>query len=85
MLGVMYVLVRRAFPVAFEWRRLAHLVVVVGGLTVLGADLLPDGSFVWFIARGAVFVLIGPALLGTGFLHRSELQAARGLIAKVLR
>ena len=52
MLGVMYVLVRRAFPVAFEWRRLAHLVVVVGGLTVLGADLLPDGSFAWFIARG---------------------------------
>jgi O-antigen/teichoic acid export membrane protein len=84
MLGVMYLLVRRVFPVAFEWRRLAHLVVVIGGLTVAGTLLLPDGTFIWFIARGAVFVGIGVALLATGFLHRAELEAARKLVRKVL-
>jgi O-antigen/teichoic acid export membrane protein len=84
MLAVMYLLVRRVFPVAFEWRRLAHLVLVVGGMSVLGAGLLPDGAFVWFIVRGAVFLAIGGVLLATGFLHRSELQAARRLLRKVL-
>jgi O-antigen/teichoic acid export membrane protein len=84
MLAVMYVLVRRAFPVQFEWRRLAHLIVVVGGMTVLGADLLPNTNTVGFVARAAVFVGIGAVLLGTGFLHPSELTAARRLLRRAL-
>jgi O-antigen/teichoic acid export membrane protein len=84
MLGVMYLLVRRVFPVEFEWRRLLHLVLVVGGLTVLGTVLLPDTGFGWFVVRALVFVGIGLMLLVTGFLHRSELAAARGLVQKLL-
>ncbi len=83
MLGVMYLLVRRVFPVAFEWRRLAHLVVVVGGLTVLGADLLPNTDALGFVTRAAVFAVIAPALLATGFFARSELQAGRRLLRRL--
>ncbi len=42
MLTVMHLLVRRAFPVTFEWRRLGQLVLVLGGLAVAGELLLPD-------------------------------------------
>src|SRR5207248_7673593 len=40
MLGVMHLLTRRAFAVAFEWRRLAQLLKVMGGLAVAGGLLL---------------------------------------------
>ena len=53
MLGVMHLLTRRAFPVAFEWRRLAHLVVVVGGLAAAGELALPTSGVVGFISRAA--------------------------------
>ncbi|MGI8507159.1 MAG: lipopolysaccharide biosynthesis protein, partial [Solirubrobacteraceae bacterium] len=36
MLSVMYLLTRRAFAVAFEWSRLARLVLVMGGLAAAG-------------------------------------------------
>ena len=44
MLGVMHLLTRRAFPVAFEWLRLAQLVVVMGGLAAAGELLLPTSG-----------------------------------------
>jgi O-antigen/teichoic acid export membrane protein len=84
MLGVMYLLVRRAFPVAFEWRRLAHLVVVLASITSVATVLLPDTGLLWFVVRGLVFVGIGVVLLATGFLHGSELTAARALLRRGL-
>ncbi len=36
MLGLMHLLTRRAFPVDFEWRRLAQLTLIVGGLAAAG-------------------------------------------------
>ena len=83
MLGVMYLLVRRVFPVAFEWRRLAHLVVVVGGLSVLGTVLLPNTDALGFLARAAVFLLIAPVLLATRFFERAELRGARRLLRRL--
>lgn len=74
MLGVMHLLVRRAFPVSFEWRRLAHLVLVAGGLAVAGDLLLPTSGFVGLALRAIVFALIPVVLLATGFLHRAELR-----------
>ncbi len=53
MLTVMHLLVRRAFPVTFEWRRLGQLVLVLGGLAVAGELLLPESGFVGFVARAA--------------------------------
>jgi O-antigen/teichoic acid export membrane protein len=83
MLGVMQLLVRRAFPVHFEWRRLIHLVVVIGGMAAAGELLLPTHGLVGFVTRAAVFGAIPPALLVTGFAHRQELDQARALAARV--
>ena len=83
MLGVMYLLLRRVFPVAFEWGRLSHLVVVIATLTTLGTVLLPQTGPAGFLLRAGVFLLTGVVLAGTGFLHRSELEAARGLLDRV--
>jgi O-antigen/teichoic acid export membrane protein len=74
MLTVMHLLVRRAFEAAFEWSRLLHLLVVIGGFTVVGELLLPTDGFVGLVSRAAVVVAIAPALWGTGFLHRAEIQ-----------
>jgi O-antigen/teichoic acid export membrane protein len=87
MLGVMHLLIRRAFPVSFEWRRLMQLVVVMGGLAVGGDLLLPTSGFAGFATRALVFVAIGPVLWATGFVHRAELDQGlamvRGLRARM--
>jgi O-antigen/teichoic acid export membrane protein len=85
MLAVMYLLIRRAFPVSFEWWRMAHIVAVMTGLTVLGDLLLPTRGAAGFLLRLVVFLAIPAALLLTGFAHRQELVRARGLIAQVRR
>jgi O-antigen/teichoic acid export membrane protein len=79
MLGVMHLLVRRAFAASFEWRRLVHLVVVIGGLATLGDLLLPSHGAVGFITRLGVFAGIPVALFVTGFAHTEELARARSL------
>jgi O-antigen/teichoic acid export membrane protein len=83
MLTAMHFLTRGAFQVTFEWRRLAHAVIVIGGLAVAGDMLLPTGGFGGLATRAVVFALIPPALLLTGFAHRQELSQARLLIARV--
>jgi O-antigen/teichoic acid export membrane protein len=85
MLGVMYLLTRRAFAVAFEWRRLAQMTIVLGGLTVAGELLLPTHGLVGFLARGVVVAAMPLALLATGFAHRQELRQARELYARARR
>jgi O-antigen/teichoic acid export membrane protein len=83
MLGVMHLLTRRAFPVAFEWRRLAQLTVLVGGLAAAGELALPTSGVVGFISRAVVWAAIPPVLLVTGFAHGAELAQARALLARV--
>ncbi len=80
MLGAMHLLVRRAFPVSFEWRRLAQLLVVTGGLSVAGELLLPTVGAAGLLSRGAVFAAIPAVLLATGFAHPAELRRARALL-----
>ena len=79
MLTVMHLLVRRAFPVTFEWRRLVQLVLVLGGLAVAGDLLLPTSGFGGFAARAAVLLAMPAVLWATGFMHRAELD--QGLAA----
>jgi O-antigen/teichoic acid export membrane protein len=74
MLTVMHLLVRRAFPVTFEWRRLAQLVLVLGGLAVAGDLLLPTSGFGGFLTRALVFLAMPLVLWLTGFAHRAELE-----------
>jgi O-antigen/teichoic acid export membrane protein len=85
MLGVMYLLTRHAFAVQFEWRRLAHLVVVVGGLTAAGDLVLPTHGVIGLLARGLVLLAIPPLLLATGFAHPAELRQLRTLLARLRR
>jgi O-antigen/teichoic acid export membrane protein len=80
MLGVMHVLTRRAFAATFEWRRLVHLTVVIGGLAVAGDLLLPTHGFVGFLTRLLVFAAIPVVLLASGFADREELARARSLL-----
>jgi hypothetical protein len=83
MLGVMHVLTRHAFPVAFEWRRLVHLVIVVGGLAAAGELALPTSGFVGFVSRALVWLAIPLVLWGTGFAHAAELDQARALLGRL--
>ncbi|HWD75345.1 MAG TPA: lipopolysaccharide biosynthesis protein [Solirubrobacteraceae bacterium] len=85
MLAVMHLLTRRVFSVRFEWLRLAHLTVVIGGLAVAGELLLPTSGAIGFVSRAAVFVAVGPVLLATGFAHPAELRQARELLARARR
>jgi O-antigen/teichoic acid export membrane protein len=80
MLAVMHLLTRRAFRVAFEWRRLLQIVVVMGGIAVAGELLLPTRGSVGFLSRGAAFAAIPPALWVTRFAAPSELAQLRRLI-----
>ena len=85
MLTAMHLLTRRAFTVAFEWRRLVQLCVIIGGMAVVGDLLLPTRGFVGFVTRAAVWLAIPPALLLTGFAHPQELRRLRTLAAYARR
>ena len=82
MLAVMHLLTRRAFAASFEWRRLAQLAVVLGGMSAAGDLLLPTSGFVGLISRAAVLAAIPLVLLATGFAHPQERDQARVLLAR---
>jgi len=84
MLLVMYVLTRRAFAVAFEWGRLLHLVVVMGGIAVAGELTLPTHGVVGFLSRAAAALAIPLVLWVTGFAHPRELAQARAITERIL-
>ncbi len=83
MLTTMHLLTRQAFAVAFEWRRLIQLVVVMGGLAAAGDVVLPTHGAIGLLTRLAVLAAIPPALWATGFAHPAELGQARELVARV--
>jgi O-antigen/teichoic acid export membrane protein len=83
MLAVMHLLVRRAFRADFEWRRLAHIVLVMGGLAAAGDVVLPTHGAAGLVLRLAVFAAVPVVLFVTGFAHREELDQARRLLSKV--
>jgi O-antigen/teichoic acid export membrane protein len=80
MLAAMYALTRSLFPVAFEWGRLALIVVVAGGLATAGEVLLPTSGAGGFVARAAVLCAIPIVLLAAGFLRPGERDAFRRLV-----
>jgi O-antigen/teichoic acid export membrane protein len=72
MLVVMRLLTRRLFHVAFEWRRIAQLALVLGGLSGAGELLLPTSGAAGFVSRAALALLL-PVVLGlTGFYRPEE-------------
>jgi O-antigen/teichoic acid export membrane protein len=85
MLTVMYLLTRHAFTVAFEWGRLARLVLVLGGLAVAGDLTLPTHGAVGLLSRALVAAAMPAVLLVTGFAHGAELRQARALLLRLRR
>ncbi len=82
MLAVMHLLTRSLFEVAFEWRRLAHLALVIGAIAVLGDVLLPTHGAVGFLSRAAALALIVPVLHATGLAHPQEVANLRHVLAR---
>ncbi|MGO9751719.1 MAG: oligosaccharide flippase family protein [Solirubrobacteraceae bacterium] len=82
MLSAMHLLVRNAFTVEFEWRRLAQIVLVTGLLAVAGEILLPRSGLIGLLSRAAVFAAIPPVLLASGFAHPQELTQTRTLLRR---
>ncbi len=85
MLVVMHLLTRRAFAVAFEWRRLIQAAAVIGGIAGVGDLLLPTHGIVGLLTRALVFMLIPGVLLATGFAHSEEISQLRALAIRVRR
>jgi O-antigen/teichoic acid export membrane protein len=85
MLVAMHLLTRRAFAVQFEWRRLAQLVLVTGGVAAAGELLLPTHGAVGLLTRAAAFGSIPVLLYVTRFAHAEELARARLLLLRALR
>ncbi len=85
MLTVMHLLTRRLFTVAFEWRRLTQLVVVMGAIAAAGDALLPTHGVAGFLSRGAAFAAIPVALWATRFANARELDQLRRVIDRTRR
>jgi O-antigen/teichoic acid export membrane protein len=85
MLVVMYVLTRRAFTVAFEWRRLALVMLVVGGVAAAGDLLLPTHGAIGLITRAAAFLAIPVVLHLVRFAHPQELAQLGRVAARARR
>jgi O-antigen/teichoic acid export membrane protein len=80
MLIVMHLLTRRLFGVAFEWRRLAQLAVVLAAVAVSGELLLPTSGAAGLLSRIAWLALVPALLLATRFFHAHERAQARALV-----
>ena len=85
MLAVMHLLTRKLFTVPFAWGRLAHVIGVVGGVTVAGELLLPTSGPAGLWSRVAALLAIPVALVLTGFVRRDELARLRGVVTRRVR
>jgi len=82
MIVVLHLLTRRLFAVPFDWRRLAHAVLVLAGITVAGELLLPTTGLGGFVLRALVLAAIPVALLATGFMRPEERVGLIGLVRR---
>jgi O-antigen/teichoic acid export membrane protein len=85
MLVLMHLLTRQLFTVGFEWRRLAQIVLVAGGVAVAGDLLLPTHGAAGFLTRALAFVAIPALLYLIRFAHPQELAQLRQVAARLRR
>lgn len=83
MLVVMRLLTRRLFPVAFEWRRIALLALVLGGGAAAGELLLGTAGVAAFAERAAVFLVLPLLLVPLRFYRPEERALVRDAVARV--
>jgi O-antigen/teichoic acid export membrane protein len=79
MLVVLHVLTRRLFTVPFEWGRLAHAVLLLGGVAVGGELLLPTDGVGGFVTRALALAALPLALVATRFVRPEEWAGLRSL------
>lgn len=85
MLTVMRLLTRNLFEIAFEWRRIAQLALVLGGLAGAGELLLPDDGAAGFVTRALLAASLPLVLALTGFFRPEERALLGTLVARVRR
>jgi O-antigen/teichoic acid export membrane protein len=81
MLVVLHLLTRGLFAVPFQWRRLAHAVVLLAGVALAGELLLPTSGVDGFALRAGAAALIPPLFAVTRFTSPAELAALRRVLA----
>lgn len=85
MLTVMRLLTRNLFEIAFEWRRIAQLALVLGGLAGAGELLLPTGGAAGFVERALLALALPLVLALTGFFRPEERALVGTLVRRVRR
>jgi O-antigen/teichoic acid export membrane protein len=80
-LVLMYAFTQRLFPLRYEWRRLALVVLSAAALVAIGEMLLPTSGAIGLLSRGVLWLAYPAVLFGLGFLHPEE----RAGIAELLR
>ncbi|MFN8216703.1 MAG: oligosaccharide flippase family protein [Solirubrobacterales bacterium] len=70
--GLMYVLTQRLFPVPYQWQRLLRVVLTSAALIGIGELLLPGAGLGGLLGRAALAVLYPAALLVSGFFTGEE-------------
>ena len=80
-LGAMFVLTQRLFPVAYEWGRLGLLIALTAATVAAGELLLPTEGLAGFALRGLVWLALPALLWAVGFLTPAERAALRTMLA----
>jgi O-antigen/teichoic acid export membrane protein len=71
-LGLMYVLTQRLFPVPYEWGRLLRVVLTVAVLVGLAEIAVPTAGATGLLLRAALFAAYPLVLFATGFFSAGE-------------
>lgn len=80
MAGLLYIWERGFYPVAYEWGRVAKVVIAGGMVTALGL-WSGSGATLWGVAGRATTLAAYPAILwGLGAFDRAEIGRLRGLL-----
>jgi O-antigen/teichoic acid export membrane protein len=80
MAGVLYLVVQRFYPVAYEWKRIA-MIALAGGATYALYLFLPP-PLPLLLWKALLVVLFGLLLWIFGFFNRGELEALRGMLRR---
>jgi len=70
--ATMYAFTQRLFPIPYEWRRLALIVLSGAALVGAGEALLPTSGAVGLVSRAALWLAYPAVLFAIGFLHEEE-------------
>jgi O-antigen/teichoic acid export membrane protein len=79
-LVIMYVFTQRLFPIPYEWRRLASILVVSAALVGFAEAFVPTSGAAGLAIRALLWAAFPALLLATGFLTHEERARLRVLL-----